>query len=291
MNINPFKKKKAQEMPPMEGPPLPGPPVPEGVPPPSSTGPPAPGQGGRIIPTDEVRALSSRGVSEPDIIRTLRREGYSTNEIDQAMKEALRSRVSGDYKPMNEFGEARLGGPPDTMPRNEEIPQNLAYPTAGADEGEAPPPAFEPPPASPQLPEEPTGSDFLRPAISERPPPQQRRAAKGGVDRREIEELAEVIVEEKLREMRNKIKTFDASFSQINTKMENLYGEINKMRSEKSGEVKGIEEKIESYSTHIDGLNSKIESMERALKDSLSPMLDSMRSLSELVKTMKQKKE
>ena len=74
MNLNPFAKKKPAEQAPQldssygpqgpQGPP--GPPGPEGPAPPS----------GRIVPTDEVKALSSRGVPEPDIIRTLRREGY-----------------------------------------------------------------------------------------------------------------------------------------------------------------------------------------------------------------------
>jgi len=52
-------------------------------------------------------------------------------------------------------------------------------------------------------------------------------------------------------------------------------------------EVKGIEEKIDSYKQNMNELNGRIESMERALKDSLSPMLDSLRSLSETVRMLK----
>ncbi len=280
--FNPFKrKKKAEGVPPMEGP-L-GPPVPPG--------PAGPPPAGRIIPTDEVRALSSRGVPEPDIIRTLRREGYSTNEIDQAMKEALRSRVSGEpYRPPGEYGEETLGGPTEAPPPREEIPGDLGYPTTeAAGEPGLPPPSFEPPPREPAFPEAPRGEDFLRPPPGMPAPPPRR--PRGGVERKEIEELAEVIVEEKLRGMKERLKTVDIQFQQIGRKMEAISGEINRMRSEKSGDVKGIEEKIDGYSKHIDELNGRMESMEKAFKDSLSPMLESLRSLSDVVKSLKQKKE
>jgi len=64
---------------------------------------------------------------------------------------------------------------------------------------------------------------------------------------------------------------------------------VNTIRSEKSNQVKGIEEKIDSYKQSMGEINGRIESMERALKDSLSPMLESLRSLSETVKMLKGK--
>lgn len=283
--LNPFKKKeKRAGVPPMEGPI--GPPGPPG--PPGTAGP-SPPSARKIIPTDEVRALSSRGVPEPDIIRTLRSEGYSTGEIDQAMKEALKSRVSGEYSgPPNEYGERPLGGPPETLPPREEIPRGLGYPTSEAEGGPELPPPYEAPAREPEFPETPRGGDFLGPPPGRAAP--GRRPSKS-VDRREIEELAEVIVDEKLRGMGERLKTIDTQFQQVNRKIDSLSEEINKIKSEKSGEVKGIEEKIDNYSKSMEELNGRIESMEKALKDSLSPMLESVRSLSELVKSMKEKKE
>ncbi|MEE9323134.1 MAG: hypothetical protein V3U72_01180 [Candidatus Aenigmarchaeota archaeon] len=274
MNLNPFKKKKrAGEPMSMEGPM--GTPGPAG-PPPSR----------KIIPTDEVRALSSRGVPEPDIIRTLRTEGYSTSEIDHAMKEALKSRVSGETGPPTEYGERPLGGPPGALPQREEIPRSLGYPSSEVAGGPElpPPPSFETP-RGPEFPEKPRGEDFFRP-LPGRVAPSKRGPAKG-VDRKEIEELAEVIVDEKVREMRERIKAIDTQFQQVNSKMDMLSGEMNKIRSEKSGEVKGIEDKIDIYSKNIGELTGRMESMEKAFKDSLSPMLESLRSLSDLVKSLK----
>lgn len=250
------------------------------------TGPPSPRPPERrIVPSDEVRAYASRGVPEPDIIRALRREGYSTTEIDQAMKEALKNRVSGDfYRPSNEYGERPLGGPPEAPPERDELPRNLGYPGADMVDEELPPPP-EPALREPEFPDMPEGEYFQ---------PQPRRApARGpqrqGIDKREIEELAEVIVDEKLRDVRERFKAVDSQFQQISRKMDSISDEMNRMRSEKSGEVKGIESKIDGYSRNMDAINGRMESMEKALKDSLSPMLESMRSLADLVKSMKEK--
>lgn len=247
----------------------------------------------KIIPTDEVRALSSRGVSEPDIIRNLRREGYSSTEIDQAMKEALRSRISGDfYRPVNEYGEASLGPPPENIPAREEIPRNLGYPISAAEEEEdlqplPYEPSAGPPMREPEFPEMPSG-EYFEPAPRRMPAP-ARGPQKGGIDRKEIEELAEVIVDEKLRDVRERFKAVDLQFQQISRRVESVYDEMNRMRMDKSGEIKGIENKIDSYYKGMEGINGRIESMEKALRDSLSPMLESLRSLSDLVRSMKEK--
>ena len=281
MNLNPFGGKKKSKGPPgMEG----------------DFGPSAPARAPerRIIPTDEVRAWSSRGMSEPDIIRNLRREGYATGEIDQAMKEALRNRVSGNFynKPMvNEYGEASLGPPPEEAPEREQIPRNLAYPGADMADDDITPPPYDTPAEQrePQYPDMPEGDYFNEPAPRRPAPAMRGPQQRGGVDRREIEELAEVIVEEKLRELKERFKAVDMQFQQVNRKVESISDEMNRVRMEKSNEVKGIEDKIDGYSRNMDEINGRMESMEKALKDSLSPMLESMRSLADLVKSMKEK--
>ncbi|MFH1236925.1 MAG: hypothetical protein V1648_00770 [Candidatus Aenigmatarchaeota archaeon] len=284
MNLNPFGGKKKSKGPPGMG----G----------EAFGPPAPARGPperRIVPTDEVRAWSSRGMSEPDIIRNLRREGYATGEIDQAMKEALRSRVSGNFynnKPMvNEYGEASLGPPPEEAPEREEIPKGLAYPGADMDDDDITPPPYDSPAEQrePQYPDMPEGDYFNEPAPRRPAPAMGMRGQTKGVDRREIEELAEVIVEEKLRELKEHFKAIDMQFQQVTRKVDSISDEMNRVRMEKSNEVKGIEGKIDGYSRNMDEINGRMESMEKALKDSLSPMLESMRSLADLVKSMKEK--
>ncbi|MEM5871742.1 MAG: hypothetical protein QW051_02630 [Candidatus Aenigmatarchaeota archaeon] len=273
--FNPFKRKKKTLSEPFEAGLPPGPPMPER----------------RIVPTDEVRALASRGVPEPEIINTLKREGYSPSEIDQAMKEALRSRVAGDFygpPPAPTPQPYPSSEPPVYSPR-EEIPPNLNYPGRG-EELYIPQPPLEPAPRTLEYPEMPE-REYYPETYQAYPQPTGRvRGPQRGIDRREIEELTEVIVEEKIRELKERFKSIDAQFQQFTRKIESINDELNRMRSEKSGEIKAIENKIDGYSRNMEEMAGRIESLEKALRDSIAPMLESLRSLSELVKSLKEKK-
>jgi len=71
--------------------------------------------GGPRIPTERVVSLSSQGISEPEIIRSLRDEGFSPLEVDRAMKQALRSGagMSSSAPPMPP--QSQLPPPPPRM--------------------------------------------------------------------------------------------------------------------------------------------------------------------------------
>ena len=278
--FNPFGKKKKggpEGFEPMGGPGF-GP-MPAGAPRPPER---------RIVPTDEVRALASRGVPEPDIIRTLRREGFSTPEIDQAMKDALRSRVAGDFYRPAEAYDQPAAPQEEEFPEEGNLPRGMGYPGSDIDDTELPQPPFEPQLREPEMPELPEGDYFSQP-VQRRPVAPVTRP-RGGMDKREIEELAEVIIEEKLRDIKDRFRDVDLRFQQVSRKIDVFSEEMTRMRSEKSGEIKGIESKIDGYSKNMDEVTSRMESMEKALRDSLSPMLESLRSLSELVRSMKEKK-
>jgi len=156
----------------------------------------------RGVPTAEVQALSSRGVAEPDIINTLRREGYSVGEIDQAMKEALRGRVAPEGFPGPPSGPPAYEEPyePEPLPppepltpessrrpirRERDLPPSPLGEFSGIPRGENFSGNEDEPLSGPEFPEE-----------MPEPPAERRRRTKG-FDRREIEELTEVLVEEK----------------------------------------------------------------------------------------------
>jgi DNA-binding transcriptional MerR regulator len=47
-----------------------------------------------FIPVDRVKELSSRGFAEPQIVDTLLKEGFSVDEIDKALTQALKTSVA-----------------------------------------------------------------------------------------------------------------------------------------------------------------------------------------------------
>ena len=243
------------------------------------------------VPVDRVKDLSLKGMPESEIIKTLKSEGYQISAIDAAMKEALRSRVAPEPYRMSEPEYMRREPePPPRVPMEPDIaPAPVGPPSEDSiqaarrmeggdmtgrdfvDEGSELPPLEE---DDYQKPEE---QEFIREPV--------RYPRKQGGD---VEEIAEAIVEERLGTFKEQLKYLDSE-------MENLKGKIQMIEAKlenasvQPARSESIETKIDDYQKSIDGLQTRMASMEGALKTSLTPMIESMRSLSETVKSLKEK--
>ncbi|NOX71655.1 MAG: hypothetical protein GXO64_03065 [Candidatus Micrarchaeota archaeon] len=275
------------------------------------------------VPVEEVMALSARGFSEPEIVNALKKKGHSLPEIDEAMKEALRNTATGLQQQPPAMNSGRFpndahGGSFDSPPAGPapafEQPRNYGPPSDfGTGIGEAvrphEPPGFEDlGPPSRQLGEMgpppgdmPTGNQFgppqrpqafgqpqersLPPLEQPRPQPKERK-----VNKKQIEELVEVIIEEKWHEMRTKLKEIDNKFLEMSNKIISLENSIRQMQADRGSELKQIENMIDSYKNSLNEMNSKIQSMENAMKDSMTPLITTLRSLSETINEFKEKK-
>jgi prefoldin subunit 5 len=247
------------------------------------------------IPTGRVLTLSSQGVSEPEIIQTLKSEGYTPLQVDQAMKDALKSSVgtSTGAAPATypeppapaPFPEPGLT-PPRREMRPEDVPSLPPLPT----EIELPPP----PSTLPERPEM-TGPEFEPslpgeeeiPRLSEPMTKMEMKEEK----RRGLEEIAEAIIEEKWMGMREEIMNLKSQVQEINVKVTSLEQSFRQVQGDKKTDMEQIEDKIDTYKQSINEVSSRMESIEKAMKDSLTPMMQSMRSLTETIRTMKGKKE
>lgn len=250
------------------------------------------------MPTARVMSLSSQGVSEPEIIRTLKDEGYSPLQVDQAMKEALKSTVgAGGMPPMGPPpAPAPLPGEPEMAPpmRRDLGPDVPTLPPLPTETERAPmadpfPPAESPDTMMPQMPEQ--GLGGLLPG--EEPIPKLREPMTGLEKkedrRRALEELAESIIEEKWAGLKEELINLKSAMGETNLKVASLEQIVTSIKGEKKTDMEHIEEKIDTYRTSINQVSAKMEAIERAMKDSLNPMMQSMRSLTETIRTMKSK--
>jgi len=103
---------------------------------------------GPRIPTEKVVSLSSRGLSEPEIIKTLREEGFSPLDVDRAMKEALRTGTGVQAPPGPQPAPAAPPLPPAAGPPGPAQSAPPPYP-AGPPSPAAPPAPGQPPSFSP----------------------------------------------------------------------------------------------------------------------------------------------
>ncbi len=263
------------------------------------------GGGGRI-PTERVMSLSSQGVSEPEIIRMLKNEGYTPVEVDTAMKQALKGAVAGprpafptqQLQPASPAPQTTPGppapqagpGPPPLQPQAPPSPEalppeasSLAMPPLPGEPGfEAEEPGL---PASPSSPG--AAGEMLIPRLRE---PMTRREARED-KKRAIEELAEGIVEEKWSQFKSEIEGIQAQLRDVKDRISTLEQSIHTMDAEKRPGIDTIEDKIDTYKQSMNDVSSRMEAMESTMKNSLTPMMQTLRSLSDAVKSIKGEKE
>jgi hypothetical protein len=273
----------------------------------------APGQV-KGAPIDRVRSLSSQGLSEPEIIRTLKDEGYTPIEVDSAMRNVLKGAVGGFREPPEPsvHPAQRENYPRPPAPRDDDFERPGPPKT---DEFEAGPPRppfesggrldmptipgekrpaynpeegeyYEQPPKVPRFTESQEEEDEIEPfrVLGDRM--KDKKEAKEE-KRRAVEELIESVIDEKWGEFRTQMDDVDNRFHQMESKIIELEQTTLQMRGEKKSEIEEIENKIDSYKQSINEVGERMESVERAMKDSLTPMLQSLRSLSDTIKSMK----
>ncbi|MBI4176144.1 MAG: hypothetical protein HY518_02990 [Candidatus Aenigmarchaeota archaeon] len=255
------------------------------------------------IPTDEVISYSQQGFTEPEIIDVLRKEGYSPQEVDRAMKDALRSSVRDVGSPYRPMPRQVPSGPAGFQERPVQQPK----PTRFEDRL----PALEPPGMArpqPQRRRPPLGfeeermdededvperfteenEDLKLPEFFDRPPaPIKRLESPVRGKSQELEEVAESVVEEKFEQVKKRINDMTGKVNQLNMRISELEKKIAGAETARPGELEDMEKKMETYQDSIEKVSTKMESMEKVMKDSLTPMMQSMRMLSDTLKSMK----
>ena len=226
--------------------------------------------------SERVISLSQQGYSEPEIIRSLRKEGYSPFEAETAMRTAVRdTALNRPYEaneppkfPPSDFPEKEGLGLPE-IPRPSTESTSDQYIRGGNRRFE--PPRFE---------SRPERSSQLFPDEEELP--QVGRGS--GPD---MEEVAEGLFQEKWGTFEKEIDDISSRISAAEERIRSVEAAITEFKGVRKGDIEVIKQSIDSYKDSISEVSSRIEGMERALKDSLTPMMQSLRSLSETLRDMK----
>ncbi len=191
-----------------------------------------------FIPIDRVREMSSKGFSEPEIVDTLRKEGFSPDEIDKALTHVLKSAV-----------EEKIEKAKSELPTLDEI---------------SPPKPIE----EVVVPETTLPPEYAAPAYT-------------------AEEYIDYVINERMKEINEKIESVVSRFNEVEKRVEKMseqFNEIIKMRSE---EQKQILTKIDLLNETINEANIKTATLEKAFKETLPALIESVRALSDLVQRLK----
>jgi len=213
-----------------------------------------PSLGKGFIPADRVRELSSKGFSEPEIIDTLRKERFSAEEIDKGLTEALKVGVT-EPRP-----EERV---PTFPPRPKEEAKS-ALPTLPTLEEIKPP--------KPQV-----------PAVPETALPEEYYEAYP------TEEYVDYLVRERMREIDERIKEFSSRYNELERKIAEIHSKLSLLtrRGEKPGNQELVLTKMDAFKETVDEVSVRVSGLERAFKETLPALIESVRALCDVVQRLK----
>ena len=200
-------------------------------------------KGKGIIPTERVRDLSSKGFSEPEIIDILRREGYSPEEIDKALGEAIKSAIEKEEVK----APASLVAPLPTSPAP--APLKELESLFGAKEEVT---ALEVPETS-------------------LPPPARALT----------EEYIEYMIDQKLIEVYQRFEDIYYRIEEIEKAMKEMNESISDIARKKVLESEELTKKFESFSESMQTITGRVGSLEKAFKETLPSLVEAIRSLNE----------
>ncbi len=217
------------------------------------------GEGSRgNIPIDRIQTLSQKGMADKDIIKQLKSEGYSYDEIEKGMLQAVKQGVVPE-EPYARPPPVPLPRQPVPAPKQQsrlpswediytgEPEEPLSYNEPELLEGEAP------------------SEDDISPELA-------------------IEELVEGVVNEKWERLEKRIETIEAD--QHRTKVMLSQMQQKKPESPQSAESSA---KIEEIYKRLDEIEARIGGMEKAFKQFLPSLTRNIESLSKMVHEMKEK--
>jgi hypothetical protein len=230
----------------------------------------------RPLPTDKVRMMQRSGMSERDIIRQLKQEGFSFSEIEKAMLQSVKEGAGGDYAPQQNYQPAYT---PAYEPQPAYAPRERA-PMPPRDEAALPEeePVYERPGQKPA---------YERPEPNEEP-----EMAEAPLTEAEIEEhiAPEAIMEDLIESVAHeKFEKFSSQVRHLESEFDEMKAELKHVKD--MAESKPAVEMPKEWDEKIEDLETRIGGMERALKQFLPSLTDHIESLSHMVEEMKNKNE
>jgi len=220
-----------------------------------------------MVPVDRVRDLATRGFSEPDMIDSLRKEGFAADEIDKALTEALKMGVGGLAPPKTEQT-------PAALPQLESFQPSVA--------------------TLPQMPETSLPQDFSQQQFSQEwqpsPQPQQTWSQPAQQQQQQSygsEEYIEYLVKERMSDIDDKVKEFAVRYQELEKRMATAYDQLNALAQTRTNEQQQILNKMDAWKDVLQDVDNRMSALEKAFKDTLPPMIESVRALSDLVERLK----
>lgn len=221
----------------------------------------------KASPNDRIKELSGRGFAESEMIDILRKEGYAPSDIDVALTSTMASKVT-DQSQQNTYNQ-----PPQTSYTASEptpSPWTQAQPQP---KRETVLPTLEEitekrPSALPQIPETSIPAEYYQQSYL-------------------TEEYVDYVIQARMGEYNQKLTEFSVKTQDLGKRIEEVSDRINEIMSLRNAEQTQILSKIDTFKDSVGGIDTRIGSLEKAFKETLPALIESVRALTDLVQRLK----
>ncbi|MEM5821086.1 MAG: hypothetical protein QXP34_02055 [Candidatus Aenigmatarchaeota archaeon] len=221
------------------------------------------------IPVEKVKNMLNRGFSEIEIIDQLRKEGYSPEEIDKALTQAI-----------NEVKLAKQSIEP--MPQQFTSQQPLYQTASQPITSQQQPFQFQS-----QQPSQPQFSIQNQPSSTIETNLESNKEILENIDYVSLEEYINYIIRDRVSELNRRLMEVNLKFKELEEKILNIREEMERATKENKDDLSKILNEIRLNRDNINDLAIKIDTLSKTLKELLPSLVESVRLLGEIVQKLK----
>jgi hypothetical protein len=207
----------------------------------------------------EPEAIPRKGFVPIDRVRELASSGFPESDIINTLREEGFSASEID-KALTQALKIGVTG----EPKKEEREKSEEGPKLPKLEDISPPEK----PETPGVPETPLPEEYYAPDYS-------------------TEDYIDYIVESRLNEVKDNVNQFNIKYQELEKRIGLISKQLNEMARLKTSEQETLLNKIDSFKESIEGFNTRLAGLERAFKETLPALIESVRALSGLVQRFK----
>jgi len=201
-----------------------------------------------LVPTNRIKELSSKGFSEPEMIDVLRKEGFSADEIDKGLTQILRAGATGESQPLPASSFLQKTDEKSQLP----ILSQLEVPK----------------PDMPQIPETSLPQEYYQEQYSP-------------------EEYIDYVVKDRVSDVDKRISEFTIKYKEMEKRMVEVHDQLNLLAQTRTGEQQQILARIDDFRETVNDVDIRLGGLEKAFKETLPALIESVRCLSDLVQRFK----
>ncbi len=217
------------------------------------------------VPADRIRELASKGFSEPELIDILRKEGFSPEEVDKGLTQALKVSV---------YPEGQAAAAPQQQPQP--ISQ-FARPTEPTREL----PALPELPTLEQLQQQEKAAAPTAPAETFEVP--ETSLPQGYYESYTTEEYLDYLITVRMEEVNNRIADLSKRHDDTKKELEELRSRMAEQEKTKKQDIDTIVSKFDEAKSMTSDFGSRVASMERVFRETIPGLVEGVKTLADLV--------